>query len=162
MNPCEETFLEVERLLQSHAYRVARICGEEQEELFGEASYLFMIAYREFDPKREVPFSRWLSYKVRNGLLRVAEMVLRRKGLLRRKDSELDEMEDHRSGFDFDQFLESLSEDAVETVVVTLEEDEASYFHRRQAVIRRLKRELEWTRERVDAAFEEVRKQLEG
>lgn len=157
METCElAAYEETVNILRSIAHKMRRLFGQnDYDELFAEANYLFVVAYRTFDPEKEVPFSRYLYNTVRNGLLTVLRGATRRGKLLPRAELRLESIEAVAKEFDMDSFLESLSHDGLLAVVGAFEYEDK----------KRLTESLKntgWTRERIKSAFDEIRTLLEN
>ncbi len=68
----ERLYHENEKMLHSLAHKAASRCGRPEEDLFGEACWLFMRACEGFDPGRGVAFGTYLWRAVHNGLIAFA------------------------------------------------------------------------------------------
>lgn len=124
----------------------------DKEELASEANYLFMVAYRTFDPTKG-PFGAWLTKKVRFGLRD------RKKCLL--VFTKPPERPDTRSTFDVNEFAASLTKDAAKVVLAVLTKWEGlAPRQRRQRLVKQLRKN--WTRDRIAEVFSEIRSALES
>ena len=63
INPKEQTYLDVEKLIKHIVWKFQRKYGGDFEELLGEANLLFILAYNDYD-KEKAKFSTWLTFYI--------------------------------------------------------------------------------------------------
>lgn len=135
----------------------------DRDDILGEAHLLFVKAFDTYKADKG-PFSHWLVFTVRNGLMESLRTRLRRAELLPRDHVDPDRLARAAAPtFDVQDFLEGLGDDALDAVTLagSLWADGMTARQARQAVVRAMK-VMGWDESRVEAAFAEVRLSLEG
>jgi hypothetical protein len=165
-----ETYLSVQPLIYKTAKAFARRYGKRDfSEVLSEANYYYQVAYRDWDYRRGVLFSTYLTNKIWHGLLDSNKIVQRRHKLCPRVEMPYNLCAPILSDFDLEDFLLDLSEDG-RTLTLAVISCGPEWFIRYgpdrtimrnpRKGVRDLLRSLGWKSCRIDKAFNEVKEAL--
>lgn len=166
MDPNEQTYEDVQRMVSKLAWTFTDRRKRDQDECLAVANLGYAKAYSTFDPARGISFTTYCYACVRNELRgyrgRQAEQYTNEKQV-----ESLDRSQARGQRHVFDRVRSELSDDArlvVEMVITTPSEllgmfrsGKASPARKRQQLWARIREELGWNLRRTVEAFDEIR-----
>lgn len=155
-----ETYRECLPIIHVAARRHYRMFGGQRDESESKASLIFVTAYMEYDYSTNVPFEAFLKDRLRKRLISEERTRIRREKLLTRTEDDPDTIpEEPKGGFDFAEFIASLTEDGRTAVKMAFKMKSTSGREIRTFVRNKL-RSMGWTHNRINTTFLEIRSKL--
>lgn len=171
----EQDYKSIKNMLGHIAHQFSKKHGGDVDELFSEASYVFCLAYPKWDEEKS-KLTTFMYHSIWRRLIQYRKNQCKKQmcqfSQNEKEEATAAEIPDYErtSGFEVGNFLEQLGEDARTVVKILLNPPqrlrnnaEAKGGQNRNwgSSLRELLKDLAWTKEKIQEAFEEVGEALE-
>ncbi len=155
-----ESYLDVERLVNGCVWRFIKKYGGEFEEVKASADLLFAVAFRTFDPAK-ARLTTWVQYRIERGLGDLLHKKMEKDKRLTQVPADLN-LQIHHEKFDVEAFCKELSADAAHVVEMLV--NDVPWSNNPLRVKKALEHVLQaegWTWGRIRKSFNEIRSALQ-